>query len=215
MSKVRPGLPDVWASNITGYLAGEEFCLFKSWYLARHYVRGDGDFDRAAWIAEHGAMVRARAATCAATGATVRVENQNAFVVRGQAATVTGKPDLVVIEPEAVLVSDAKTGQRKLADRQQVLVYMWALGKPTVRPDLAGKVIHGEIVYKDGIEPVGAHELTDAVRQRIGDTVRQISFPMPPEAVPSEKECRYCRLSLEQCPKKMHGPRAEGTTEEF
>lgn len=218
MAKAGPkhGKPDVWASSISGYLAGEDSCLFKSWYQARHWVRSKGDFDKAAWIADHAVLLRARQQELVTAGVQVSIEDQNAFTLFGKSAKLTGKPDIVAIEDDpSVLVSDAKTGSRKLADRQQVLLYMYAL--PKVRPDFAGKTLRGELVYKDGRVEIGPQELTEEVVKQIGDTMQQIGFAMPPLKAPSERECGFCKLSPEDCPEKgrMGGTRAEAETSDF
>lgn len=221
MAKASPraGKPDCWVTAITALLAGDAHCEYAPWYLGRHWVKGDGSFDRAAWIADHAVLLKRREQELRAQDFDVTVENQNAFTLFGSAAKLSGKPDLIATKATGpikdVLVSDAKTGARRISDRQQVLIYMWSL--PRVRPDLQGAVIRGEIVYTDGIVEVEPHELTPEVGRRIVEMLRLIGFTMPPERTPSERECQFCKLSTDDCPDKarMVGTRIEAETSEF
>ena len=77
--------PYVWVTWITKLLAGENHCEWAAWFRAHHtYAKAPSDFDLAAWSAEHGAMVRERAAALRAEGLAVTVEGQNAFRLRGK-----------------------------------------------------------------------------------------------------------------------------------
>jgi hypothetical protein len=67
--------------------------------------------------------VRDCAATSRAKGYDVRVEDQNAFKMRGQNEVVlAGKPDLVIERDREVYIIDCKTGSPQVSDHMQVLI---------------------------------------------------------------------------------------------
>ena len=47
------------------------------------------------------------------SGYDVRIENQNAFQFRGHSAILAGKPDLLVLNKDRILIIDFKTGQEQ------------------------------------------------------------------------------------------------------
>jgi hypothetical protein len=62
-------------------------------------------------------------------GHKVFTEWQNLFALKGNAGTLSGKPDVVAMKGNLGWVMDTKTGLPKASDRIQVLIYMWALPK--------------------------------------------------------------------------------------
>lgn len=93
----------IWVTWITGLLSGDRQCLWSAWYRAhfKDYERKPTSFDLAAWTAQHNEMVRTRAEALRAGGHEVYVEDQNKFSLRGRAATLGGKPDLVAVRGPA------------------------------------------------------------------------------------------------------------------
>jgi PD-(D/E)XK nuclease superfamily protein len=57
------------------------------------------------------------------------------LVVRGHMAVLTGRPDIIAVKGDAVLIADCKRGAEHVAHRMQVLMYMLML--PTARRTLA------------------------------------------------------------------------------
>ena len=55
------------------------------------------------------------------------VEDQNSFRLRGDVATLAGKPDLIAVNGTRAVISDAKTGQPKPSHQAQVMLYMYAV----------------------------------------------------------------------------------------
>lgn len=222
MANPKRGNPDCFVTSITPLLAGEAFCEYQPWYRARFWVRNtSGEFDRAGWIAEHAAMVRAREKELIAEGWTVAVEKQNTYSLIGKTARFSGTPDLLAHRTlilvgdhdKYALVSDVKTGKRKLAHYWQVMAYMLTL--PKVRPDLAGYTLSGELCYKDGRIEIRPEELTPEAVGAIWGALRDIGFQMPPGKTPSEQECDDCPIPVTECPDKATVTRAVGDTDEF
>ena len=57
----------------------------------------------------------------------VYVEGQNSFRLRGQSATLAGRPDLMVVHGDGALIVDVKTGRKQPWHSVQVMIYMYAL----------------------------------------------------------------------------------------
>ena len=75
------------------------------------------------------------------------MENQNSFRLRGQSATLAGKPDLLVLQRDRVLIVDVKSGREQPWHHYQVMIYMYAL--PRALPEYQDTKFSGEIIYND------------------------------------------------------------------
>lgn len=195
----RAGLPYIWPSWITGFLAGEAHCRFRPWFQAhfKYDKRADKDFDFAAWTADHTRLLRARAEQLEADGWTIRVEEQNRFALKGKVALVGGKPDIIATKKigalALILVVDVKTGKPKDADWWQVLLYM--LAYRLLDESVRTPQIEGEVCYPDGqaitIKP---EELTREREQDIYTAIKWVAGRARPKTVPSAFECRRCDI---------------------
>lgn len=216
MLQARRNGVEVWVTAISGLLAGEDFCYYKAWTQSHYWVRSTQEFDRAAWIADHAAMLRARVKVLLEEGFTCAIEKQNGFTLFGKTAKLSGKPDIIAHHPDSkvVVVSDVKTGRAENKHLYQMYEYLIAL--PQLRPDFSGYTWRGELVYKDS-----RHDITFEEAQRakpaIYAMVREMGFDMPPVKTPSEDECGKCSLSTDDCSEKarMVGSRATGETNDF
>ena len=61
--------------------------------------------------------------------ATVYVENQNSFRLRGRYATLAGKPDLIAVKHGDAVIIHAKTGRPSPHHTVQVMIYQYAVPK--------------------------------------------------------------------------------------
>lgn len=195
--------PYLWVTWITDLLAGEAQCQWAAWFRA-HFQRYDKQpttFDQAAWNAQHGELVRTRAAKLRSAGYTVFVEDQNKFSLRGQACTLGGKPDIVAVNADDALVVDCKTGQRRGSDYFQILVYMLVL--PYAHALCENRELRGELEYQDGTLSVPADKLTSDVKDLIRVTIERAAGPEPTPRVPSAAECRFCEITRLDCPERV------------
>jgi hypothetical protein len=142
--------------------------------------------------------------------ATVSVEDENRFHVRGRAATVGGCADIVVENDLDIRVEDIKTGARQGWHRWQVLLYEMML--PLAIKEWKQKATSGVIIYTDpfGITVGG---LTADERARINRTIAVIGAGPEPVRTPSPRECGQCDIAC--CPVRAPGEIATGDTEEF
>jgi predicted RecB family nuclease len=153
-------------------------------------------------------MVRARAEALRATGHHVYVEDQNRFVLKGKAATLGGKPDLVAVRDGCALVVDCKSGKRRNKDFFQVLTYMLVL--PHVHRACKGLSVAGELQYQDGSLSVEPERLTPQIKTLIRETVERVATETEPARMPSVAECRFCELCEDDCPDRIEDPPPRG-----
>lgn len=207
--------PYIWVTWLTGLLAGEKQCLFAPWLKAHFRIEklDRGEFDLEAWKIEHTDMVRTRARELEADGYRVSLEDQNAFKIRGHAGTLAGKCDLIAERGDEVRIVDAKSGQSRSADVQQVLIYMFAV--PLARPGVRGKRLIGEVQYKARRVEIQPEEFTAALRQRILDTIKAVGSGPRPAATPSAAECRWCDVGPGDCRDRIEQTEPAVLTTEF
>lgn len=200
---------------LTPLLSGEAQCWLQPWLRTQFQIEpvpDRGGFNLVRWQAEHADLVRQRAAELQQEGWEISLEDQNVFTLRGRAGTLAGKMDIVAKNPGRVRIVDVKTGRRKAADVHQVLIYMWAY------PHISGRrtTVEGEVWYRDG-EPlvIRPDDLTEELCQRIKDAILKVCVAAQPPAVPSARECAWCRVSKTDCPSRIDAIVEPATTEAF
>lgn len=198
-------LPTVDVGSLAKILVGDRLCLWSVWFAAHHadFDRVPSDFDGAAWRIAHTAMLRDAAEALNATYPTVRREYQNVLKVRRGNIIVSGRADLVGLDPEEVLVEDVKTGRSHAAAHvAQTKSYM--VLAPLIQPVLAGRRIRGRVRYQDGFVEIDPLDPDDPFISLFWDLVDRIGSDTPPERVPSFRECRYsCPVTVADCPDRI------------
>lgn len=194
--------PYIWVTWLSRLLSGESNCKWSSWFRAHfHYDKRPSNFDFAEWNLKHAEMVRDRASSLREEGYRVFIEEQNRFAMKGRAATVGGKPDIIAEKGEEVLIVDCKTGERRDADYFQMLIYLLIV--PYTRTDYRYRDIRGELQYKDGVVKIGVEKLTDEMKRIIRKMIEEIAGENAPPRVPSAGECRFCDISISDCSERV------------
>ncbi len=120
------------------------------------YVKAPQTFSFAQWQMNHARFVNEEVGKSDRCKFHVTTEDQNWFRYRTPAGIlVAGKPDLLMIsidEPHRGMVCDLKTGQPKLSDRVQVMIYMYLL--PRCRQDIKGRTMSGLLRYSNDREAI-------------------------------------------------------------
>jgi hypothetical protein len=207
--------PYVWVTWLTKLLAGEDRCVWRSWYRATHkYEKRPDDPGRAdffaKWTAKHDALQADRAAYLKGAGYIVRMEEEAPVKVEGKGGTLAGKMDILAQKTgTATLVEDTKAGRQRESDAWQVLIYQWAV---SLMPNYKGVgEVQGNVVYKDQrvvpVRKVGPNEST-----AIANLLKTVTGSVEPVRAPSWKECRYCDVAL--CPDRVEAE-PTGSTEMF
>lgn len=191
-------------------MAGDSQCLYAPWFKAHHkYEKIPSDFDVAKWSAEHSAMTDARVQDLRGAGWTVYVEGQNQINLAGKTgATLSGKPDIVAVRDDVLVVVDCKTGTPKNSDYYQVLLYMYCLRKFNTHPSIntQGMSVRGEVAYKTQTVEVPSHAVDDEFEQTFRTVMTQVVAADEPRPSPSFQECRYCDISAAYCQNRVDTP---------
>jgi hypothetical protein len=196
--------PYIWVTWLSKIMAGEQACLWASWFKAHHqnYRKAEGDFDLARWNMEHTRLLVQTRMELARHGATVRVESQNAFQhAHADGVVLAGKPDIVALDDVEATVVDCKTGRPKISDRIQVQIYMYVL--PICFPRLALYTMHGRVIYPDHqveIQPAAADEGFGKHLDYFLDLIASKSAPLQTASV---SECRFCDITREDCAERV------------
>jgi hypothetical protein len=213
MTDSRRFKPYIWVSWITGLLAGSDVCEWRVWYKAHfRYAKrpseNEGDLNQ--WEIDHAHMVRTRVKKLEADGYRVSVEDQNSFKLEGSSGTTLGgKPDIVAVRnARAALVVDEKTGQQKMSDQWQVLVYLYALPKVGFL-----EAVDGEVEYRHGSVSIPGSLLVVPTKAKIVSTLQMAGSDMEPPRSPSAQECKFCDIAA--CPDRIVAETAVAQTTEF
>jgi len=199
--------PYIWVTWLSKVMAGEQACLWASWFKTHHqsFQKADQGFDLARWNLEHTRLLVRLRAELAGRNAVVRVESQNSFKYpHASGAILAGKPDLVVIEGGQAIVVDCKTGRRRISDRLQVLIYMYVL--PVCFPELALYTISGRIVYPDGCVEIATTAVDTSFAEHLDYFIGLIGNQEAPPMAPSSSECRFCDITALDCASRVNGP---------
>jgi len=197
----------VWPSWVTSLISGDKSCLWAAWFKAHFtkYEKVESDFDLIKWTADHAALVRLRADELRADGFTVTEEDQNSFKIIGNnGSTLSGKPDIVAIKENKMLVVDCKTGKKRNADAIQVAIYMLCLSSLPRHSSVAH--ITGEICYKASRDIIEFDFVDDSFRRNFKDVMNRVADDSPPLHTPSYSECRFCDIPSSCCSERVNEP---------
>ena len=216
MAEKRTGAPYIWVTNLAKLLTGENSCEWASWFKAHYqnWQKPPSDFDSTGWMLQHTSLINRERDSLEVVGYEVHTENQNLFRLRGSTATIAGKPDLIGEKTHEILISDAKTGQRSPSHRAQVQIYQYAV--PKALPRFQEKRAAGQVRYPDAHVSSPASSVTPEFVNNMSALIRRLAGDVPARRVPSAQECRYCDITLADCPERIEvGWVPEGSTEDF
>ena len=208
--------PYIWATWLARLLAGESSCEWAGWFRAHYqdWTKPPSDFDSARWMMDHTALVNEERASRETLGYEVFTEDQNFFRLQGATATLAGKPDLIAVKGNDLVITDAKTGKPSPHHAVQVLTYMYAV--PRALEQFRGMEFRGHVIYPDGNVQIPASGLDRKFVDRLGSLIRRLADENPARKVPSASECRWCDITREDCPERVEAETwQEGTTEDF
>ena len=210
MTRPRSGVY-VWVTWLSKLMAGETTCQWSPWFKANHtdYKKVPGNFQLAAWTAEHTRILDEISKERERQGETVYREGQNKFLAkRPSGLAVAGTPDLISMESESVhcTVFDVKTGNPRQSDIIQVALYMMFL--PYATGLYKGKKVDGCVVYKTGRSEVPHQIIDDKFKKNVTYFLDILESPVPPSKLPTHTGCSWCDLSADDCPERVNGEKA-------
>ena len=216
MAEKRPHGPYIWVTTLAKLLTGENSCEWAGWFKAHHrsWKKPPSDFDSTKWMLKHTALVNQGRESLEGMGYEVYTENLNLFRLRGNSATIGGKPDLIGGNAHEILISDAKTGQPGPSHRAQILIYQYAV--PKAVPRFGGKPARGQVRYSGSYVGSLASAVNNEFIVNMGALIRRLASDTPARRVPSTQECRYCDIGRADCPARIEDSYIpEGSTEDF
>ena len=206
--------PYIWATWLPRLLTGENSCEWAIWFKAHHqnWIKVPSDFNQAEWMLTHTSLLNEKKSQWEARCQHVYVEGQNSFRLRGQSATLAGRPDLIVVRSNDALIIDIKAGREQPAHFVQIMIYMYAL--PRALPQYQHAKLAGEVVYPTRTARVPMGSLHTQFKTDLGALIRRIAADSPAARVPSEHECRFCDITAEDCTARIDSDPTthEGTT---
>ena len=219
MPTAQRDFPYIWATWLPRLLTGERSCEWAIWFKAHHqgWNRKPSDFNQADWLARHTALLNEQRDQWTHSGYDVRLENQNAFRLRGQSAILAGKPDLLVLNNDRILIVDVKGGQEQPWYRYQVMIYMYAL--PKAMPEYRDAKFSGEIVYNDHTHRVPQGGIDQGFIRNLGSSLTSAAslLQSPLYAFPAPKSAGSATSTAADCPDRMDDTTqlGERTTDDF
>ena len=103
--------------------------------------------------------------------------------------------------PDHILIIDVKTGQPKPWHKFQLMLYMYTLPRaiPEYRDaNLAAKIIHND--HTNHVPQGGIHQ---GFVRNLGSLIRRIAAPEQPPTTAGAAECRFCDITLQDCPDRI------------
>ena len=221
MPRLRESGPYIWITWLARLLAGEQSCEWASQFKAHNdagsWERAPSTFDLAGWQIRHTNLLRRCAEEHRQHGYLIALEGQNAFRLRGQTATLAGKPDLVVLldkERRNAKVIDAKAGNPKTSDQVQVMLYMYLI--PLALPGYQDFTLAGQVVYENHSVDIPPGAVDKRFISSVQALVRRLGAREPAVRAPSWGECRFCDITAADCPERVEGFAEEmATTDHF
>ena len=95
------------------------------------------------------------------------------------------------------------------------MIYRYAL--PLALPQYRNVRIGGGVIYPTHTVRISADAVDDQFIQNLGALIRRLTADEPARRVPSGPECRFCDISVADCPERVEDePEPEsGTTDDF
>ena len=217
MTQLRDGLPYIWITWLAKILAGDSSCEWAAWFKARYdpasWRKQARQNHFQGWQLRHTALVSATARCLDEREYTVFVEDQNYFRLRGREAVLAGKPDIVAVKGNEGLIIDCKGGIPRPAHAAQVMLYMYAVPNALSQHDHVA--FSGRVIYEDQEIKMESTMIDDAFIGNSVNAIRRLASEEPPPRAPSEPECRFCDISVGDCPDRVSSAAAEGETTDF
>ena len=210
--------PYIWVTWAAKLLTGDASCEWSSWFRSQHeswsWTKRPSDFDQAGWMLRHTAFVNRLREEWEDEGHVVTTEAQNAFTLRGSAAALAGKPDLVAVRDGVGTVIDTKTGKPSPSHSAQVMLYQYAL--PRALDRYRGMEIKGQVAYPDHTVDIPAEAVDEEFILSLRELIQRLTAETPARRVPSALECRFCDITAQDCPERVEDVGIqEGLTEDF
>lgn len=192
----------IWITWLSNLLSGECVCEWKYWFKAHfEYNKLPPDKRLIDWQTKHSRMLSELKRKIVESGRIPLVEEINRFKYNFRnICLIGGKPDLVEIIDEEVIVYDCKTGSKNKSDQIQMLLYLHCLGEEKYK----GKILKGILIYSDGQSlEFSKNNVNSDFLEDVSYFAKLITQDPPPFKCPSKNECRFCDIPKMDCKEKI------------
>ena len=212
---VKRTMPYIWVTWLSKVMAGEQSCIWASWFKTKHegYDKVPSDFNAAQWKLEHTRLLTDFALERQRQGDQVYIEGQNRFKYKRQSGLIlAGIPDVIGKRSDGVAVYDMKTGSPRTSDQVQVMIYMYCL--PRCMDEYRDVQLDGCVVYRTHQVPIPAATIDDRFSDNLHHFLNMLEADFPALKVPSARECHFCEITKADCSERIDAPLAEEDEEE-
>ena len=214
MAELRRNGPYIWVTWLTRLLVGENSCEWAAWFRAQHegwsWARVASGFDLVGWQMAHTSGINGNRRCWEDLGYAVYTENQNGFALKGRAATLGGKPDLIARKGASGTIIDVKTGRASQSHVAQVMPYMYAVPKAMGRHH--GVDFDDRVAYSNHEVEIPASAVDERFIRNLSALVQRLSAGEPARRVPGQQECGFCDISSADCTERVA---EDAVTEDF
>ncbi len=195
--------PFVHATWLSKLLVGQNSCEWAIWFQAHFEKYKKNESDLAQWHIDHAGLLSQTRARLLADGYDVLSESETEFSVTGSRtrSKLKGQPDLIVLGDRPV-ICEVKAAKPSHSHRAQLLLYMYGVPRADDRR-FSGMKFDGLLVYPDHMVEVSSKELDPFVPHLLSLLGRIVS-DAPAAKVSSWRECRFCKLTSEDCVERVN-----------
>ncbi len=195
--------PYAWVTTIANLMAEEKPCNYAPWLRSQYQIPSKpSDYDNT----DHDEMVIQRAVELQNNGYQITVETANSVKVVGKQykICIAGRPDIIAIKDNWILVEDCKSGKKRKSHRYQVLLYMMLLRHAeNTKAQCQNRQILGRLIYPDDIQDISEHYLDQTFKDKLHQILAILTSPEIPTPQANPWNCRYCALPDQYCSLKM------------
>ena len=191
--------PYTWVTTVAQLMADEKACHFSPWLRAQYQISTPAsEFDTSL----HDDMVNYRAQELRNQGYMVTVENENSLKVTGNTfdICIAGRPDIIAIKGNEVIVEDCKSGRQRPSHHYQVLLYMLLMRYAnTTKTKCKNRQIIGRLIYIDMEQEISESEINDDLIESLHQVLDILTNDKIPIPKASEWNCKFCQIVDDYC----------------
>lgn len=198
--------PYIWVTWLSRLMAGETSCNWAPWFKTNYPKRDDervpSDLNVAGWQIAHTRILNELVNEQRSPGKRIIRESNLRF--RHQNFVLAGRPDLIILpsNTEEVEIYDCKTGQPRVSDKIQVMIYMFCFPQ-SEDPWQGKKIPKGCVVYRKNRVEIPPEAINEEFTNNLFYFLGILISETPPEKNSNERECRWCDIAKTACPERV------------
>jgi CRISPR/Cas system-associated exonuclease Cas4 (RecB family) len=191
--------PYTWVTTVAQLMASQEACPFLAWLRTQYQISlPPSEFDTSV----HDDMVNDRTQQLRKQGYLVTVENANSLKLTGNTfdICIAGRPDIIAIKDNTIIVEDCKSGRQHLSHDYQILLYMLLMRyADKTKEKCKNRILLGRLVYLDIEKEIPESEVNKDLIVSLHQVLDQLTSQKIPTPKASQWNCRFCQISDNYC----------------